>query len=67
MSIVHTGRFIKNKRGKENEKKTKTTILSILLAAVLLCLPFCGVSAQGTQPSGSAQSTAAQLEEGLYF
>ena len=48
-------------------KKTKTTILSILLAAVLLCLPFCGVSAQGTQPSGSAQSTASQLEEGLYF
>ena len=23
MSIVHTGRFIKNKRGKENEKKNK--------------------------------------------
>lgn len=43
-------------------KKTKTTVLSLLLTAVLLCLPFCGASAQEVR-----QSSATQFEEGLYF
>lgn len=43
-------------------RKTKTTVLSLLLAAVLLCLPFCGASAQEAR-----QTSATQLEQGLYF
>lgn len=49
------------------KKKSRFALLPVLLAAVMVCIPLYGVSAQETQQNTTAATGSAQFEEGLYY
>lgn len=49
------------------KKKSRFALLPVLLAAVMVCIPLYGVSAQETQQNATAVTGSAQFEEGLYY